>query len=192
VTLDKPFLFSNISGVLAAYGMDILRGQAMTSPSDLVLDVFEFTDAERFFAINRDGEELLLATLEDVVSGRADVTAKLRRRETSVMHRRTSRVTPVVHVDNQASPRYTILDIVTDNALGLLYRISRVISHHGCDVDLVLISTEGHKAIDVFHLTKAGAKLSDEEHRALAANLQRMLEDGNEADQVHHPTEQGR
>ncbi len=191
VTLDKPFLFSNVSGVLASYGMDILRGQAMTSPGGLALDVFEFTDAERFFAMNRDGEEHLLATLDDVVSARKDVTDKLRRRETSVMHRRTPRVTPVVRVDNQASPRYTIVDIITDNALGLLYRISRVISHHGCDVDLVLISTEGHKAIDVFHLTKAGAKLSDEEQRALAANLQRMLEDGNEVDQMHHPTEQG-
>lgn len=192
VTRDKPFLFSNICGVLASYGMDILRGQAMTSPNGLVLDVFEFTDAERFFAMNRDGEEHLLATLEDAVSGRRDVTEKLRRRETSVMHRRTPRVTPVVHLDNQASPRYTILDIITDNALGLLYRISRVISHHGCDVGLVLISTEGHKAIDVFHLTKAGAKLADDEQRALAAHLQRMLEDGNEADQVHHQAEQGR
>jgi [protein-PII] uridylyltransferase len=192
VTLDKPFLFSNVCGVLASYGMDILRGQAMTSPSGLVLDVFEFTDAERFFAMNRDGQAHVLRTLEDAVSGRRDVTEKLRRREESVMHRRTTpRVTPVVHVDNDASPRYTILDIITDNALGLLYRISRVISRHGCDVDLVLISTEGHKAIDVFHLTKAGAKLSDEEQRALAANLQRMLEDGNEVDQVHHPTEQG-
>ncbi len=186
VTLDKPFLFSNICGVLASYGMDILRGQAITNPNGLVLDVFEFTDAERFFAMNRDGEAHVLRTLEEVVSGGRDVTEKLRRREQSVMHKRTPRVPPVVHVDNAASPRYTIVDIITDNALGLLYRISRVISHHGCDVDLVLISTEGHKAIDVFHLTKAGAKLADDEQRALAANLLRMLEDGNEADQVHH------
>ena len=44
-------------------------------------------------------------------------------------------------------------------------------------MDLVLISTEGRKAIDVFHITKAGAKLSDDEQRALTGDLQRMLEE---------------
>ena len=33
VSLDKPFLFSNICGVLAYFGMDILRGHALTSPA---------------------------------------------------------------------------------------------------------------------------------------------------------------
>ena len=65
---------------------------------------------------------------------------------------------PVVHFDNEHSQRYTVLEIVADDALGLLYRISRVISRHGCDVDLVLISTEGDTAIDVFHITKAGGQ----------------------------------
>ena len=40
VTLDKPYLFSNVAGVLSYFGMDILRGQAMTTPEGLVLDVF--------------------------------------------------------------------------------------------------------------------------------------------------------
>ncbi len=191
-TLDRPLLFSNVSGVLASYGMDILRGQAMTNPNGLVLDVFEFTDAERFFGLNRDGQDHFLHTLEEVVLGRRDVTERLRRREESVLHRRTARVAPVVHSDNRSSRRYTIVDIIADDALGLLYRISRVISRHGCDVDLVLISTEGHKAIDVFHLTKAGVKLSEADERALTADLQRLLEGNHEADQEHHPAEQGR
>ena len=90
-------------------------------------------------------------------------------------------VTPVVHCDNTSSKRYTIIDIIADDALGLLYRISRVMSQNGCDVDLVLITTEGHRAIDVFHITKAGRKLSDAEQPELSAPLQRMLEDGYEA-----------
>ena len=52
VTLDKPFLFSNICGVLSSFGMDILRGHAMTNPNGLVLDVFQFTDDERFLELN--------------------------------------------------------------------------------------------------------------------------------------------
>jgi UTP:GlnB (protein PII) uridylyltransferase len=82
----------------------------------------------------------------------------------------------VVRADNDASGRYTILDIVATNALGLLHRISRVISHHGCDVDLVLIATEGEKAIDVFHVTRAGSKLTGDEQAALSSDLQRTLE----------------
>jgi UTP:GlnB (protein PII) uridylyltransferase len=66
---------------------------------------------------------------------------------------------------------------VATNAVGLLYRISRVIASHQCDVALVLIATEGEKAIDVFHLTRGGAKLTEAEQLALTADLQRTLEE---------------
>ena len=57
VTLDKPFLFSNVAGVLSYFGMDIHRGQAMTTPHGLVLDFFEFSDEQGFLRQNpgRDG-----------------------------------------------------------------------------------------------------------------------------------------
>ncbi len=176
-TQDKPFLFSNICGVLSSFGMDIIRGHAMTNPNGLVLDIFQFTDGERLLEMNPDAEARIFGALRDVVSGTSTVTERLRGREQSLFHRRPQRFSPVVHCDNQLSRRYTIVEIVADDSLGLLYRISRVISQHECEVDLVLISTEGHKAIDVFHITKGGAKLADAEERALAADLQRMLEE---------------
>lgn len=176
VTLDKPFLFSNICGVLSSFGMNILRGQAMTNPHGLVLDVFQFSDDERFLALNRDAHAQVLHVLQDVVSGRVDVTTLLRGREQGLQARLASRVTPIVRTDNDASDRYTILDIVAGNAIGLLYRISRVMSQHGCDVDLVLISTEGERAIDVFHITRGGAKLTGAEQHALTSDLERTLE----------------
>ena len=71
VTLDKPFLFSNISGVLSSFGMDILRGHAMTNPNGLVLDVFQFADQERFLELNAGANEQMFKVLNDVVSGRA-------------------------------------------------------------------------------------------------------------------------
>jgi [protein-PII] uridylyltransferase len=176
-TLDKPFLFSNICGVLSSFGMNIIRGHALTNPNGLVLDVFQFIDDERFLALNPDAHDQVLHVLEDVVSGRADVTKLLRGREQGVLQSRSaSRFAPVVRTDNEASGRYTILDIVASNALGLLYRISRVISRHGCDVDLVLIATEGEKAIDVFHITKGGSKLTEAEQQVLTSDLLRTLE----------------
>jgi [protein-PII] uridylyltransferase len=178
VTLDKPSLFSNICGVLSSFGMNILRGNALTNPNGLVLDVFQFTDDDRFLELNPDAPARISAVLEDVVAGRVDVAARLRGREQGVLNGRSSmRVAPVVRTNSDASGRYTILDIVAANALGLLYRISRVISEHRCDVDLVLIATEGEKAIDVFHLTQRGAKLTEAEQLALTSDLQRTLEE---------------
>jgi [protein-PII] uridylyltransferase len=176
-TLDKPFLFSNICGVLSSFGMNIIRGHALTNPNGLVLDVFQFTDDERFLELNPDAHDQVLHVLENVVSGKSDVTALLRGREQGVLQSRVaSRFAPVVRTDNEASGRYTILDIVANNALGLLHRISRVISRHGCDVDLVLIATEGEKAIDVFHITKGGSKLTEAEQQSLTSDLLRTLE----------------
>ena len=181
VTLDKPFLFSNVSGVLSYFGMDILRGQAMTTPEGLVLDLFQFTDAEGFIQRNAIAVTEMQQTLQAVVAGRTDVTKLLRRKEAGVTHKgRSTRVSPVVYFDNEHSQRHTVLEIVADDSPGLLHRISRVISTAQCDVDLVLVSTEGHKAIDVFHITKGGRKLSEPDRDALSTDLHRMLEGNDE------------
>jgi [protein-PII] uridylyltransferase len=179
VTLDQPHLFANICGTLAWLGMDILRGSAMTSTSGLVLDIFQFVDREQFLARNADGRERFAQLLQDVVAGREDIALRLARKENGSRHRRAPlRVAPVVHVDNDESPTYTILEIVAQDAPGLLHRISRVVASHGCEVDLVLISTEGNRAIDVFHLTQASAKLPRAVHTALKADLERALQEG--------------
>ena len=153
----------------------------MTNPNGLVLDIFQFTDADRYLELNAVGREQLLQVLEAVVSGRVDVTARVRARAQSVLHG----TRPTLRADDShrqsCIARYTVLEIIASNAIGLLHHISRVISHHGCDVALVLIATEGAKAIDVFHVTAGGAKLSEAAQHALTADLQRTLEGSAEA-----------
>jgi [protein-PII] uridylyltransferase len=180
--LDKPFLFSNIAGVLAYFGMDIHRGQAMTTPEHLVLDVFEFSDEEGFLRQNSGARDEIARVLRGVVAGTIDIRALLRGRERSVVHRRRRDVETRISFDSEHSKRHTALEIVTGDAPGLLYRISRAVSDQGCDVDLVLISTEGRKAIDVLHVTKHGRKLDDRDQLALKRQLELILEDTHEAD----------
>jgi [protein-PII] uridylyltransferase len=169
VTLDKPYLFSNISGVLASEGADILRGQALTSRRGLVLDVFEFAEGNRAVDHAR-----LNQLLKDVITGSVDIAESLTRPSAEAGRRPAL---PLLYFDNDSSPRYTILEIVADDVPGLLYRISRALSGFGCEVDLVLISTEGDKAIDVFHMRKGGAKLTDSDQLALTDHLERAIRD---------------
>jgi UTP:GlnB (protein PII) uridylyltransferase len=82
----------------------------------------------------------------------------------------------VVHFDNEHSRKFTVLEIVADDAPGLLHRITRVLSAVGCDLHLALIATEGKRAIDVLHVTRAGAKLAEAEQESLARGLTHVLE----------------
>ena len=176
LTHDRPFLFSNIAGVLSSFGMDILRGFAFTKPTGPVVDMFHFADDEQFLELNAEGQTELLKVLESVVLGHADVAARLRGREQGAFRQRFPVFSPVVHCDNESSRRYTIVEIVAEDALGLLYRVSRAMSESGCEVDLVLIGTEGRRAIDVFHLSRNGAKLTPDQQAEVTGNLQRVLE----------------
>ncbi|HZB26434.1 MAG TPA: HD domain-containing protein [Vicinamibacterales bacterium] len=175
VTLDKPYLFSNVAGVLSYFGMDIHRGQAMTTPEGLVLDVFEFADAGSFLRQNPGATGEICRMLDRVVAGWVDVPTLLRGREGSVLYRRRTGNPATVHFDNEHSKKYSVLEIVADDAPGLLYRISRVVSELECDLDLALIGTEGRKAIDVLHVTKAGRKLVEAEQARLMESLERVL-----------------
>ena len=176
VTLDQPRLFADICGVLSHYGMDILRGQAMTNQGGVVLDLFQFADVEGYLRMNPTAADDLTGTLRDVVAGRIDIDAKLRARDRPA--RGAAPIKPVIHFENHRSQRFTVLEIIARNAWGLLYRVSRAISNQGCDIDLVLISTEGSRAIDVFHLTRSGRKLTTAEQDDLRGELEATLAAG--------------
>jgi [protein-PII] uridylyltransferase len=53
----------------------------------------------------------------------------------------------------------------------LLYDLTSAISSHGANIEVVLIDTEAHKAIDVFYVTADGKKLTPEKQAALGEAL---------------------
>ena len=50
--------------------------------------------------------------------------------------------------------------MVAEDRPGLLHDLARCFSTAGCSIEVVLIDTEAHKALDVFYVTCSGRKLT--------------------------------
>ena len=108
-----------------------------------------------------------------MIDGTTDLNKLLQGKMTSILFRqkRKAAIPSRIHFDDDFSDRCTILEIVTQDAFGLLYRIGTALSTHGCNIEVALITTEGHRAIDVFYLTRAGAKLSGDIEKAIETDM---------------------
>jgi [protein-PII] uridylyltransferase len=176
LTADRPRLFSTIAGVLAAWGMNIIKADAFANAAGVVLDTFHFTDLHRTLELNPSEVERFLASLTDVLSGSAALEPLLQSRESASRGRPPKvAVTTGVSFDDAASAHSTLLEVVTQDRAGLLYDMGSALARLDCNIEVALIDTEGQKAIDVFYLTSRGKKLESQKREILREVLQGTL-----------------
>ena len=164
---DRPGLFASVAGTLSSFGMNILKAEAFSNLRSLVLDTFTFADPARTLDLNPTEVDRLHATVERVLSGKTDVKELLRNRPKPVLPSRKAGIAPRVSFDSEASGSATLIEIVAEDRPGLLYDLATAISANGGNIEVVLIDTQAHKAIDVFYVTAGGAKLTAEKQAAI-------------------------
>ena len=168
VTPDRYYLFAQIVGLLSYFEMNILRGYGFLESAEHRSGLFHFHDTRNVFALNPEEEERFLDLLRKAVKDEVAVERLLSGKEKSIIFRPVGPAfAPTVYFEDEYAGSYSIMEIVAPDSIGLLYRIGREISSLLCNIELVLISTEGNKAVDVFYLTYEGERLSAEMQQQL-------------------------
>ena len=90
------------------------------------------------------------------------------------------RVTPGVVTEiklSDESNAATIVEVATQDRMGVLYAITQTLADLGLDISLAKIATEGEKVADTFYVTRAGRRVTDEQERfELTTRLHRAVD----------------
>jgi [protein-PII] uridylyltransferase len=176
LSADRPALFAAIAGVLAAWGMNIVKADAFANSAGVVLDTFHFVDLHRTLELNPSEIPRFRQSIADVVNNRQALEPLLKGRLAAAMARPPKvLVQTTVNFDDESSDHCTLMEIVTQDRPGLLYEIGSGLARLACNIEVALIDTEGQKAIDVFYLTAQGRKLTPQKQELLGEVLLAML-----------------
>jgi [protein-PII] uridylyltransferase len=172
VTKDRASLFATLTGVLAAWGMNIVKANAFSNQAGTVVDTLYFTDRFRTLELNLSEWDRFKKSIAAVLAGEADLDKMLRDRQRGEKSARVKVVVETrVDFDDECSSTSTLLQVIAQDRPRLLHRISSCLSQQKCNIEIALIDTEGQMAIDAFYLTSSGKKLTAEAQKRVEKAL---------------------
>lgn len=151
---DMPGLFSRITGVMAANGINILGAQINTSSNGKVLDILQVNSPQGDLVTDSSRWEKIEQDMRKVIHGEVQVSTLVakRKRPTLMTARPAPRFATKVDIDNEVSEEYTVIDILTHDKVGLLYLITSTLAEMGLYIGVSKISTKVDQVADVFYV----------------------------------------
>jgi len=178
-TWDRAGLFSKIAGSLSAAGLNILGAQIFTRNDGIVLDTFFVNDGRTGNLANRPQRDKFADLLEKVLAGeKIDLSALIARqiiRQPLHQAYAGERMATEIRFDNEESETRTLIEIETEDHIGLLYVISQTLSELALDIVSARIVTECGAAIDSFYVRELdGGKIISPERQKFIENKLRQ------------------
>ena len=157
---DRPGLFYRLAAAISLAGANIIDARIHTTNDAMALDNFLIQDADGApFADPHQLERLDKAVVE-AVNGVEPALERLEARALPKVRAEAFRIQPAVFVDNQASSRYTVVEVNARDRAALLSGLARAIYDSRAILHSAHIATYGERAVDVFYLTDLnGAKI---------------------------------
>ncbi|KAF0177137.1 MAG: protein-PII uridylyltransferase [Limisphaerales bacterium] len=167
-TWDRAGLFSKLAGSFTAAGLNILSAQIFTRADRVVLDTFDVTSARTGVLAAKEEQEKFDQLLSKALVGHVDfdpLIAKQKVANPLYQSLEGERIATEIVFDNETSGRCTVIDVETEDRVGLLYTLSQTMSELGLDISIAKISTEKGAAMDSFYVTELNGEKITAPHR---------------------------
>ncbi len=160
---DHHGLFSLISGLVASSGYDIVNAKIITRSDGYALDTFFIQNKDRKPITEDYHKQKLIKTITLGLEGNFNIEKALKNRWEEIPARfRAVKAPARVVIDNKTSNEYTILEIKCKNVPAVLYRITKMITSLGFQINTANVSTYGDRVVDIFYIKNAfGSKVDD-------------------------------
>ncbi|WP_420445992.1 [protein-PII] uridylyltransferase [Candidatus Poriferisodalis sp.] len=174
VAPDERGLFSRAAGVLALRGLDVLQADAYSSPAGMAVSSFRIVPPDTpvdWDRVTYDVRRSLRGhlALEARIAERARVYR--RRRALSATRAATS-----VTFDAESATGATIVEVRTEDLIGVLYKVTRVLAEMGLDIRSAKIQTLANEVVDSFYVVGPDGPVIDEAHqREVELSLRHVL-----------------
>ena len=184
---DHHGLFSLISGLVSASGYDVVNAKIITRSDGYALDTFFIQNKNRQPIIEEHSKKKLLKIISQGLEGNFNVEKALNKRWEEIPARfRAIKAPTRVIIDNNMSDEYSILEIKCKNAPGVLYRITKVITSLGLQINTANVSTYGDRVVDIFYIKDAfGSKIDNNKSMdKVKMSILKTLEETDPANQM--------
>ena len=156
---DRPGFFATVAGVFSLHQIDILDVQTYVWGDGTALDIFTVVPPP-----DRLREKGKWVKIEDemrrAVTGGSEQLEELARlippleRAKNIPMAEPNRVV----TDNDSSSFFTIIEVFTYDAPGLLFRITKTLFHLDLDIRVAKASTDVDQVVDVFYVCDLGGE----------------------------------
>lgn len=181
-TLDRGGLFGDIAGCLSATGLNILTAQIFTRTDGIVFDTFFIVDGVTGGLAKTEDVERFEKLLTRLLTGKKvdldEMILKQKGARTPYQAYAGEQIQTEVRFDNQSSDTRTVLEIETEDQVGLLHKLSHTLHSLGLYISAARICTEKGGVIDIFYVREYDGKklVSRKRQEQVIAELKQAVE----------------
>jgi len=164
MTKDRPGLLTRIFGVLALHNLNVLAAKIFTWADGTVVDTIEVSSA---ISESYDGQDwtAMENELHLAIQQRLGLEFRLSRKLAPLRNKPQGvqqRLAAKVKIDNRASELYSVIEVFSEDRIGILYDITKTLSDFGISIYRARISSKADQVVDVFYvLDHDGKKIED-------------------------------